>query len=45
MKNKGKKNIVKCDSCGDKIIIWTNIYDISNSGRGTCKCGAVVHIN
>ncbi len=41
---KSKKNIVKCD-CGKKIVIWTNVYDNSNSGKGTCVCGAVAYIN
>ena len=41
---KGDKHVFKCN-CGKEIIIMTNICDKSNSGRGTCECGAVVYVN
>ena len=41
---KGNKHVFKCD-CGKDIIVMTNIYDNSNSGMGSCKCGATIYIN
>jgi hypothetical protein len=41
---KGNKHEFNCN-CGKKIIVMTNIYDNSNSGKGSCECGAVVYVN
>lgn len=41
---KGNKYTFKCD-CGKEIIVMTNVYDNSNSGKGSCECGAVVYVN
>lgn len=41
---KGDERIFKC-TCGKNIVIITNAYDKSNSGMGSCECGAVVYIN
>ena len=43
-KNKGKRHEFDC-SCGRKIIVYTNNYGQGNTGMGSCKCGAVMHIN
>ena len=40
----GNKHIFKC-TCGKEIIVMTNVYDNSNSGKGSCECGAVYYVN
>jgi hypothetical protein len=40
---KGYKYIFKCN-CGKEIIVITNLYDNSKSGKGTCECGAVIYV-
>lgn len=42
--NKHEVKFVKC-SCGKDIKVHLNKYDKSNSGKGTCECGAEVSIN
>jgi hypothetical protein len=44
LENKGNKHVFKC-TCGKDITVMTNIYDNSNSGMGSCKCGATIYIN
>jgi len=41
---KGTKHTIKCE-CGREIVIYTNIYDNSNSGQTDCECGAHYLIN
>ncbi len=37
-KKQGKCRVIDC-SCGKTYEVWTNIYDKSDSGCGSCECG------
>lgn len=43
-RKKGDRHTFKC-KCGKEIVVMTNLYDKSNTGKGRCDCGAVVYIN